>query len=229
MALESAADLEKYLYTLQRSTIPYNNSQITQHLTTGNKLLINYLSFIKTFHDVICHAISQRSAADLESFEALNSTLYDDFFGYRLFTRMRNYVVHYNMPLTTIINSAASGVTMYCSRTQLLQYPKWSKLKGEIEQLPEKIDIIPFIAETKVAITTLYLKSLETIAPSAFEANQNISNLCKAHKIVSPVILVVNENAEAPSVKPLPLYVLKEFFEDLNYHPNYEIKIIPVE
>ncbi|MBD5155672.1 MAG: hypothetical protein HDT15_11615 [Oscillibacter sp.] len=229
MTLESATDLERYLCALQHSNTPYSNSQITKHLTTGNKLLVNYLSFIKTFYDVISHAISQKSSADLKSFETLNSTLYDDYFGYRLFTRMRNYVVHYNMPLTTITDSVSSGVAMYCSRTQLLQYQKWSKLRGEIERLPEKIDIVPYIAETKVAITTLYLKSLETVALSAVEANQNIFKLCQAHKIISPVILVVNEDTQAPSVKMLPLHLLKEFFEDIKYHPNYEIEIISAE
>lgn len=228
MTLESADDLEQYLHTLYHSDLPCDDSKIAKHLTTGNKLLINFLSFIRTFYDVINHAISQKSASDAKEFEALNHALYDDFFGYRFFSRMRNYVIHYNMPLTTIVNSE-SGIVMYCNRSQLLQYGKWSTVKKEIEHLPEKIDIVPYIAEAKIAITTLYLKSLETIVIPAFEANQKISEIRQINNISTPIILIIHEGKNEPTIKTLPLQLLGDFFEDLKYHPNYGIKIIPAE
>ncbi len=191
-------------------------------------MLINFLSFIRTFQDVINHAISQKSVSDSKEFKILDSALYDDLFGYRFFSRMRNYVVHYNMPLTTIVNSE-SGIDMFCNRSQLLQYGKWNTVKKEIEQLPEKIDIVPYITEVKVAITTLYLKSLETIVTPAFEANQKISEICRTNNISTPVILIIHEGEKTPTIKPLPLQLLKDFFEDLKNHPNYEIEIIPAE
>lgn len=225
MTLESADDIEKFLYTLQQSDIPIDESQADKQLTTGNKLLINFLSFIKTFFDVIKHAISQRSAADAESFSNLNKALYDEFLGYRFFARMRNYVVHYNMPLTIMEDTIESGAFMYCDRDQLLQYNGWSTVQKEIEQLPARINIIPYIAEAKVAISTLYLKSLETIVISAIEASEKISEVCERNKITSPVIVIAHDNAEVPTVKMFPLQSLKEFFIDLKDHPHYELEI----
>ena len=195
-----------------------------KQLTTGNKLLINFLSFIRTFFDVIKHSISQRSAAESDSFSELNSALYDDFFGYRFFTRMRNYVVHYSMPLTSMVNSISSGVNIYCDRDNLLQYNGWSTVRKEIEQLPERINIVPYIVEAKVAISTLYLKSLEIIVISALDASKKISEICEKNQIASPVILVARDN-EIVSMKEFPLQSLKDFYVDLKNHPNYEIEI----
>lgn len=225
MTMESADDLEKFFYDLQQRGAPIDKSKMDKQLITGNKLFINFLSFIRTFIDVVKHAISQWSAAESDSFTKLNSELYDEFFGYRFFTRMRNYVIHYNMPLTIIEDTISSGVSVYCVREQLLQYDGWSTVRKEIEQLPERIDISPYIVEAKVAISTLYLKSLETIVISALEASEKISEVCEKNKIISPVIVVVHDDAKAPTIKTFPLQSLREFFVDLKNHPNYEIEI----
>lgn len=223
MTIECATDLEKFLYSLQQTKKP--TSLIDEQLTTGNKLLISFLSFIRTFFDVTNHAISQWSEAGSDSFSCLNSALYDEFFGYRFFTRMRNYVIHYNMPLTTIHESLSSGVVMYCDRNQLLQYDRWSTVKKEIEQLPERIDIAPYIIEAKVAISTLYLRSLETVVMSALEASEKISEVCEKNNIASPVIVTLHDNDRAPTIKTFPLQLLREFFIDLKDHPDYKIEI----
>ena len=224
MTIESAADLEEFLCDLEQKNASICDIKMDKLLITGNKVFINFLSFIRTFIDVIKHTISQWNAAELDSFSKLNSELYDEFFGYRFFTRMRNYVVHYNMPLTTMEDTISSGVAMYCVREQLLQYDGWSTVRKEIEQLPERIDITPYIAEAKVAISTLYLKSLETIVMSAVKAGEKIAEVCEKNKITSPVILVTRDD-EIVSMEEVPLQSLRDFFVDLKDHPNYEIDI----
>lgn len=227
MTLESADDLEKYLTSLQQITGGHTGLEVAKYLTTGNKLFIGFLSFIKTFIDVISKAISRKRQNYVEEFQKMNSAMYDMFFGYRFFTRMRNYVIHYDMPLTTIIDSVDAGISMRCGRENLLQFKKWNTLRNEIEQLPEQIDIIPYIAETKAAISALYLKALESVAPQVIEGNQKFVDLCKKRGLSAPIFLILDEDAEAPQIEQLPLHLVQEFFEDLNEHPNYNINLIP--
>lgn len=229
MTLESAADLENFLTSMRSSEGGFDDTKIDAILTTGNKLFIGFLSLMKIFVDVIGNAISEKSKDDLRAFQEFNSKLYDQFFGYRFFTRMRNYVVHYSMPLTSITDSISSGVTMSCSRDMLLAYRKWSAVQQELERLPEKIDIFPYIEEAKAAISALYLKALETIADQTVAASQKLVEICRQSDIQAPVLLIVDEDLHVPRIEKFPLHIVHAIIADLKEHPGYNIEIIPAD
>lgn len=226
MTIESAKDLETYIIFLRNKNGRHSDLEINNFLISGNKLLISFLSFMKIFVDVLSHAISKEDVQKLKNFKDFNSKLYDDLFGYRFFTRMRNYVVHYDMPLTSITDSVSSGITMKCDRDSLLEYNGWSSVKKEIMQLPETIDILPYIMDAKSAIYALYLKSLETIVDKVVEANQKLATLCGDNNISSPLLIIItDEDYNHPEIEMLPIYLMYEFINDLNEHPNYNIEI----
>lgn len=226
MTLESADDLEAYLRSLCQREEAHDRPEIDQCFTTGNKLFISFLSFIKTFIDVVSNAISRRSPPDLKGFQEMNSRLYDSFFGYRFFTRMRNYVIHYDMPLTTITDSVSSGISMRCGRENLLRFEKWNTLRGEIERLPEEIDILPYLAEARAAVFALYLHALTVVADQAIEGYQSYQRLCGERGLSSPLFLILDEDADAPKMEQLPLHLVRDFFTDLNEHPNYTVTFL---
>lgn len=225
MTLESGTDLENFLKDVRTNNYSCNETQLDSFLTTGNKLLISFLSFIKSYVDVVSNAISNISKVKLKDFQDFNRIMYDEFLGYRFLTRMRNYVIHYNMPLTAISNSISSGIAMTCSRDALLEYRGWSTLGQELVHFPEHIDIAPYIVEAQVAISTLHLKALETIAEQVFETNQNLIELCKQHDISSPIWMVIDDETKAPTLQHFPLRTIKDIVSDLNEHPSYNINI----
>ena len=188
MTLESADDLEAYLRSLCQREEAHDRPEIDQCFTTGNKLFISFLSFIKTFIDVVSGAISRRSPPDLRGFQEMNSRLYDSFFGYRFFTRMR------------------------CGRENLLRFEKWNTLRGEIERLPEEIDILPYLAEARAAVFALYLHALTVVADQAIEGYQSYQRLCGERGL--------------SKMEQLPLHLVRDFFTDLNEHPNYTVSFL---
>ena len=60
---------------------------------------------IKMSVDIFSNLISKKDKKLYVEFVKLNSQLYDENFGYRFLTRMRNYVMHRNMPFKKITNS----------------------------------------------------------------------------------------------------------------------------
>lgn len=151
---------------------------------------------------------------------------YDRFFGYRFLTRLRNYVVYYDIPLSSVSSYAADGIDLLCIRNNLLNYDGWSTLKVEICQLPEAFSVQPYIEESLVVLDTLYLKALEIVADNVVAANGKITEFCKEYKISSPVILVIDSIKEKKThIEKFPLNDMNEYFRDLNRHPNYNIRL----
>lgn len=226
MAMESGTDFLSFSKQMKDTQNSYDDGELDALLTTGNKLLINYLSFIKMFVDVISNSISKRDASKLAEFQELNRKMYDRFFGYRFLTRLRNYVVHYDIPLSSVSSYAADGIDLLCIRNNLLNYDGWSTLKVEICQLPEAFSVQPYIEESLVVLDILYLKALEIVADNVVAANGKITEFCKEYKISSPVILVIDSIKEKKThIEKFPLNDMNEYFRDLNRHPNYNIRL----
>lgn len=225
MTIESCLDLQRYIVYLQNKTDGYDDLEIDEFLITSNRLLISFLSFIKTFIDVLSNTISKRNPEKLQEFKKFNSKLYDDYFGYRFLNRMRNYVIHFDMPLTTVTDSVNTGVTVCCSRDSLLRYNGWNSVKQEIEKLPESIDIIPYINEAEAAIIALYLKSLEFIVEDVVDANHKTAELCKKNGVLAPIIVIIDTETKHPSFEKLPIYLMVDFVNEINQHPNYNIEM----
>lgn len=205
----------------------HDDLEIDDFLITGNKLLISYLSFVRMFVDVISKAIKDKKQEMLKVFQKFNREMYDSFFGYRLLTRMRNYVLHYEMPLTAVTDSVEHGIVFTCDKDNLLRYDRWSTLKSEIDALPKRFSILPMISECQSAIDTLFLKALEIIADDVFSGNEKLVAFCRQHNIRSPIILILDDSTDAPpKLRKFPLHILRKYVMDLNRHPSYEIDII---
>jgi len=114
---------------------------------------------------------------------------------------------------------------MTCSRNELLKYGGWSTLRQELEQFPEKIDIAPYIIEAQAAISTLYLKSLETIAEQVFDSNRKLVELCKQNNISAPIWIIVDDETNTQKLQKFPIQTIKDVISDLNEHPSYNINI----
>lgn len=227
MTQESGQDFLDFCSHMSGEHGGHEELEIDNLLITGNKLLISYLSFVKTFIDVVSNAISNRKKEMLDDFQKFNSLMYDSFLGYRLLTRMRNYVLHYDMPLTTVTDSLKEGVAFACDRDSLLRYNGWSSVKNEIENLPEQFSITPTVVECQAAIGALFLKALEVVVDDAVTGNKKLADFCNQNSIKAPVIVVFDdeENDHPPEITRFPIYMMCEYMKDLARHPNYNVEI----
>ena len=196
----------------------------TLHLT-ANKLLINYLSFLRTFYDVIGNALSHQKGKDaLERFHKYDSQLYDNHFSYRFLKFLRNYITHFDIPLSGL-SFDLHGIAVYSESSALRRDEKWKKIEKEGERLPEKIDVCPYVEDCQGIIDQLYLNAIEHIFQDVYQSNVQFVDLCKKYKLNNPALLIANiEDPEAVSVYNLPQEVFRDYFEEINRHPNYNIK-----
>jgi len=230
MTQESGQDFINFCEHMGIECGGHDDLQIDNLLITGNKLLISYLSFVKTFIDVISKAISDKSREKLADFQKFNRLMYDEFFGYRLLTRMRNYVVHYDMPLTKVTDSVKNGIVFACDKDSLLRYNGWSSVKDEIAALPEQFSIMPTVAECQAAIEALFLKALEVVVDDVLTGNEAFTAFCKQYDIRFPVVLILDdETNDPPELTKFPLHMVREYAKDLSRHPNYKINVISDE
>jgi hypothetical protein len=92
---------------------------------------------------------------------------YDTWFSYRFLWQMRNYIQHCGLPLGGIerrLVSDADGKPktecfVYFDKEKLLStYGSWGKIQSEIENLPDKIDIMINIEQLSLAsMKSLYI------------------------------------------------------------------------
>lgn len=222
MLLESENDITSYFSTISTRFIPPDDSEISPYLITANKLLMNYLSFLKTFFDVVSNKISKMCNKKLPVFQKYNSKLYDDLFGYRFLTRLRNYAVHREMPLKHIEVSSQNGTQITCHKSALLEYDKWSTVKNEICALTDSIDVLPYIEDSKKAILKLYVKALEILECDVYSLKIYFERLCSGLKFERAVIINTKENIHELRVESLPTYYLDLFFSELKRYSAYK-------
>lgn len=221
MTLECGADVINYFHALQSYMLPPDELKMTSCLITANKHFINYLSFLKTFLDVISNHISKISRDHLKEFQSLDSKLYDDSFDYRFLKRMRNYVIHCKMPLKHISTRPEFGTRITCRRDDLLSFSGWSSLKDEIALMPEYIDIVPYVSGANLSIIKLYVKALESIKDDVVSLRAKLNEIYGETKAACPIILIEGNNIHTKQVEQLPVRYIDKYYLEMEKYKSY--------
>lgn len=99
-----------------------------------------------------------------KSKKPLGSIYYDRFFGYRFFARLRNFLLHESAELITSeisrsMEDQGPKLTVFARRDDLVgtrdRREYWSTVAAEIDQLDDKIDLTPLMAEATEAAVLL--------------------------------------------------------------------------
>jgi len=139
-----------------------------------NRLMINFLSAVRTFLDHTETNLKRtygKESENLKTFKKNCSSCYDNYFSYRFLYKLRNYSQHVGMPITGIdaasdliyINPLAVDYMLRITtlKSDLLKYEEWGRyiiydkcnnskkieIKDEISRLPDQVDINPYIDE----------------------------------------------------------------------------------
>jgi len=125
-----------------------------------NRLLLNYLSSIRTFIDhsnaFIVKKFGENSEQHLE-LKSIFSFFYDNSFAYRFFYKLRNYSQHIGIPVDSLSfttnydreeNKIYGNLSVKFDRNKLLKnYNSWGTVKHDLVELDEKFDVTPLIFE----------------------------------------------------------------------------------
>ncbi|MCE7792645.1 hypothetical protein K8O68_09480 [Salipaludibacillus sp. CUR1] len=165
------------------------------YLRVNNKLG-NYLSNARKFIDQSEMKIYQeygKETSVAELWDLKKRELYDGYLSYRFLYHLRHFTQHNGSLLlnqfTKKIVPTQTGedrlLEIRVLRNSLLDTSfNWnSKLKGEIEKLPENINIMKYIIEHKYCLKALYCKIIEIIAKEVSESFREYTNLINSFYI----------------------------------------------
>jgi len=222
ITIESGNDFVEYSTKLANTSRVFSEQEMVGLLTSANKLLISYLSFVKTFNDIVSKNIAQKKGEkQLSDYKKENSAMYDKYFSYRFLSRLRNYVIHYAIPLTSI-KSDKLGVEFECTKSELLKYDGWSKIKAEIEAKPEKMQCIQYVCECNNVNDSLYLYALSLILDEVSTGSISLRN--KLEKYGDNMFAIGEEKKGTITWSKLPLHLFKEYIDDFSRNKDFSIQ-----
>lgn len=138
-----------------------------QHLDF-NRMFLNYLSSIRTFIDHNETTIKGKFGKN--SFEAkelkkITNNIYDKFFSYRFFYKLRNYSQHCGLPIEDIEISATKqedgsykgeGKIEFSAKELLDNYKEWGTVKSDLEEYTS-FSVYPIIKEMETALDEFWI------------------------------------------------------------------------
>ena len=183
--------LKRYSQEYARNQRAVNWILIERMSLDINRLLLNFLSSIRTFLDHTQTRLTKRYGAQsdrLKRFKEACSESYDANFSYRFLTKLRNYSQHCRMPLGKLTlhseeNPPYSGHVYHSleakfSRDDLLKFDLWgTRVQTEISQLPSEFDIDPHVADMMKCIEKINLVLIEEDLPELFKSAEFIEQL----------------------------------------------------
>ncbi|QIW79941.1 hypothetical protein [Bacillus tequilensis] len=180
LIVRNGEELEKFLETFKdKNPTPATLGNPGNILFEANRLLMNYLSMVRTYNDLIPSALSKTLNSDVKKgFEKILSKMYDDFFEFRFLIRLRNYAQHFNIPFTSII-PGYDGLQVAINQRELLKYSGWSAVKEEIEEMEESIVIDGFAQTMNKIMKEVFVQTTKFYIKYITDSGEWISSLQK--------------------------------------------------
>ncbi|MBA4317171.1 MAG: hypothetical protein C0412_02115 [Flavobacterium sp.] len=221
----------KYLLEItetHRLNTIYDYDELLQPRLIINQRLANILTSFKSYEDLFNKSVSDQFKNDKVIKEHLKSYfkgVYAEYFEYRFFYKVRNYMQHYDLPIdgvefaSQMINLPFTDIAFttnpYLTKGKLLKYDSWGTVKEEIENLPDKILLKSFLNGFLLSINVLHNNIRTFLLPKYNDARNNIEKYikeCSEHYIErfanSPewirVYIVKHEVGKTPYEKWLP-------------------------
>lgn len=168
-----------------------NKKEYYDHHLNLNRLLLNYLSSFRTFIDHSETVIKRKFGKDSEetkTFKETTSKLYDNYFSYRFFHKLRNYSQHCELPISDFEISATNiGENKFKTKYRidfisselLSKYTEWGPVKKDLEN-QETFSIFPLMDEMSAALNQLWLSLISIFENNILNAMSFI-NLNSSH------------------------------------------------
>ncbi|MBN1076640.1 hypothetical protein [Clostridium botulinum] len=229
MVIYNGQELEKYLKELKR-TIIKSSRKIEEEkiILQANRLLFNYCSAIGTYIDILEKCLSKIDKKRLNNFRSTCNQLYDNKLEYRFWVTFRNYVIHYDIPFTSIVRTLYE-TKIECDKERLLKFPKWKHVKEDLEKMNDKIDILPMIVPMNVNLTLLYFDFIYNIADKILLMYENTGKFVAKYKIKKPIIIKAESIEEYKkgkmSMNLIDFEAIQKAFEDVKSHPKINLEI----
>lgn len=170
-------------------------------IRTGNKMLLSYCASVKMLVEKIESFIKHNCThKEFDDFKKFIRKVYDDNLSYRFVMRLRNYMIHCDMPITIAKTSITDECGLYFNREELLKGKMWSTVREEIEKMPVEIDILPLFFEMPQLIRTIVDESRYYYAQTVSNVCEKIETFAVKHNTMSLAYIIYDEDKGIASV-----------------------------
>lgn len=155
-----------------------------------NRCLLNLLSSIRTFLDHTETRLKRRYGEGSEiylNFGRYRRTAYDKNFSYRFLYKLRDYAQHCGLPIDSVVFETISNprkpdyilgsLEIGIKKEKILENFKWKKLRSELEEQPEIIDINIHINRVVTLIENMKTDVLTDEMPHLINSAEKVKNL----------------------------------------------------
>ncbi len=199
-----------------------------------NRLLMNYLSSIRTYLDHSETKLKKRygkSSSEFDNFKKCTSEFYDNKFAYRFIYKLRNYAQHIELPISIIgyetqrtLNSQKIKriLTPYFDREELLgKYTDWGVVKDDLLKEKRTFPLMPIIEQMTDSILQIAQVVEEDIRKSFSLPLKEVLCMIKDKNSEKGVIFLardITKNSEKEIIQHtnvfLPINEMKEILNE---------------
>lgn len=190
---------EKMLFENSLSLTGDKENYYIHHLNL-NRMVLNYLSSFRTLLDhseTIIKRKYEKESVESIKFKQLTKRIFDKYFAYRFFTKLRNYSQHCGIPIDefeisgTIIEEnkiKPEYKIEFSSSNLLIKYKDWGAIVTEDLQKRGDFSLFPLLEEMKLALNEFWISLISIFKNDILEAieyiNRNASHLRRPQSTV---------------------------------------------
>lgn len=212
---------KKMLFENSLSLIGDKENYYKHHLNL-NRFFLNYLSSFRTLLDHTETTIKRKYDKDSDEsikFKQLTGRIFDNYFAYRFFTKLRNYSQHCGLPIdefevsgTVIENDKMKPEYKieFSSRDLLIKYKDWGAIVTKDLQEKGNFSLFTLLEEMKVALNEFWICLLSIFENNILEAIKYING--NASHLRSPQATVC-----------IFLDIKKDDYGNMEYHTSHNV------
>ena len=227
LIIRNGEELERYLRDIKGE----KDSEKPDHIIfEANRLLMNYLSMLKTYDDHISSALTKTYSVEVKNdFKSFLSKMYDEFFMYRFIIRLRNFAQHFDIPISSFTSDYNDNYVMM-NRDQLLNFEGWSTVKKEIQSMEKNMPVEGLADSMNSIMRNVYLLVMQMYAREIIKACEWISLLQAEFSGKATIIAAATSHQEFKlgnfEFIPMNSQLFIDAVEDLNELPNVNLNTI---
>ncbi|MBH1959949.1 MAG: hypothetical protein I8H68_07540 [Flavobacteriia bacterium] len=179
-------DEKKMLFENSLSIIGDKENYYKHHLNL-NRMFLNYLSSFRTLLDhteTIIKRKYEKESVESTKFKLLTNKIFDNYFAYRFFTKLRNYSQHCGIPIDEF---EVSGTMIdenrikpeykieFSSSSLLTKYKDWGAIVSKDLQTKGDFSLFPLLEEMKLALNEFWISLISIFENEIVEAIEYIN------------------------------------------------------
>lgn len=175
-------------FQFEQEFLPYS--------TNINRLLINALGSIFTYINHYEQGISDASVSD--GVKRLTSIYYDERPLYRFLYKLRNYVIHVDMPVTELLSIEDNPrKEFYIVKSRLLERFDWGlKVTTDLKSFPDRISVKKLVSEALALFVEFHTQLMGNQINEIVMIQQYFDSFGRVigNQIQYPVVLKIDED-----------------------------------